>query len=76
MRQDSGRRFPNRIYWLPQFRGRMKRNLRVGGAFLAVLLVLGAGSSVLHKRAVVHAAGGTQAPRLPSDRSDGVLDFV
>ena len=45
----------------------MKRNLYVGGGFLALLIALGAGSIVLQKRAVVHAAGGTQAPRFEVD---------
>jgi hypothetical protein len=45
----------------------MKRNLYIGGAFLALLIALGAGSTVLQKRAVVHAAGGTQAPRFEVD---------
>ena len=45
----------------------MKRNLYIGGAFLALLLALGAGSMVLQKRAVVHAAGGTQVPRFEVD---------
>jgi len=45
----------------------MKRNLYIGGGFLALLIALGAGSTVLQKRAVVHAAGGTQAPRFEVD---------
>src|ERR1700694_1484576 len=45
----------------------MKRNLYVGGILVAVLVALGVGSVVLQKRAVVHAAGGTQAPRFEVD---------
>src|SRR4029077_5428483 len=45
----------------------MKRNLYVGGIFVAVLVALGIGSVVLQKRAVVHAAGGSQAPRFEVD---------
>jgi DNA-binding beta-propeller fold protein YncE len=45
----------------------MKRNLYVGGIFVAVLIALGVGSVVLQKKAVVHAAGGTQAPRFEVD---------
>ena len=45
----------------------MKRNLSVGATFLAVLVVLGVGSHVLTKKAVVQAAGGTQAPRFEVD---------
>jgi DNA-binding beta-propeller fold protein YncE len=42
----------------------MKRDL---AAFLAVIVALGAGSAVLRKRAVVHAAGGVSAPRFEVD---------
>src|ERR1700680_2195017 len=45
----------------------MKRNLYVGGIFVAVLVALAIGSVVLQKRAVVHAAGGSQAPRFEVD---------
>jgi DNA-binding beta-propeller fold protein YncE len=44
----------------------MKRNLRVGAAFAAVLATLGIGSAVLGKRASVNAAG-VQAPRFEVD---------
>ncbi len=45
----------------------MKRNLYVGGIFVAILIALSFGSTYLQKRAVVHAAGGTQAPRFEVD---------
>src|SRR5438876_2917941 len=45
----------------------MRRNLYIGSVFIAVLVALGVGSAVLGKRAVVHAAGGTQAPRFEVD---------
>ena len=45
----------------------MRRNLYIGSVFIAVLLALGVGSAVLSKRAVVQAAGGTQAPRFEVD---------
>jgi hypothetical protein len=45
----------------------MKRNLYIGGAFLALLLALGTSSILLQKRAVVHAACGNQAPRFEVD---------
>src|SRR6202158_3973512 len=45
----------------------MKRNLYVGGIFVAVLVALGIGSVVLQKKAVVHAAGGVEAPRFEVD---------
>jgi len=44
----------------------MKRNLYVGAALLALLAVLGIGSAVLGKRAVVEAAA-VQAPRFEVD---------
>jgi DNA-binding beta-propeller fold protein YncE len=44
----------------------MKRNLYVGAAFLALLVALGVGSTVLGKRAVVHAAT-VMAPRFEVD---------
>jgi DNA-binding beta-propeller fold protein YncE len=44
----------------------MKRNLRIGLAFVAVLALLGIASHVLHKRATVQAAGVT-APRFEVD---------
>ena len=49
----------------------MKRNLYVGGAFLALVIALGIGSTLLQKRAVVHAAGGAHAPITKQDQ--GVL---
>src|SRR6202047_2400807 len=45
----------------------MKRNLYLGVTFAVVLLALGIGSTLLQKRATVHAAGGTQAPRFEVD---------
>jgi len=45
----------------------MKRNLYVGGTFTVLLIALGIGSALLQKRTVVHAAGGTQAPRFEVD---------
>src|SRR3984885_2077979 len=65
-------RFRNRIVYnsVPsrQRSGRtMKRNLYVGGIFVAALVALGVGSIVLQKRAVVHAAGGSQARRFEVD---------
>ena len=45
----------------------MKRNLYVGGTFAVLLIALGIGSALLQKRTVVHAAGGTQAPRFEVD---------
>src|SRR5579883_689504 len=45
----------------------MKRHLYVGAMFLAALGVLAVGSHVMHKRAVVQAAGGAQAPRFEVD---------
>ena len=45
----------------------MKRNLVIGTTFAVVLLALGIGSTLLQKRAIVHAAGGTQAPRFEVD---------
>jgi DNA-binding beta-propeller fold protein YncE len=45
----------------------MQRDLCVGATFLAVLIALGTGSTVLRKRAVVHAAGGVSAPRFEVD---------
>src|SRR5580698_9365603 len=44
----------------------MKRNWYIGAAFLALLLMLAAGVSVLDRRAVVHAAG-VMAPRFEVD---------
>jgi DNA-binding beta-propeller fold protein YncE len=44
----------------------MKRNVYVGAAFLALLVVLGAGSAVLQKRAAVEAAA-VQAPTFEVD---------
>ncbi len=44
----------------------MKRNYCLGAAFLALLIALGAGSSLLQKRATVEAAG-VQAPRFEVD---------
>jgi DNA-binding beta-propeller fold protein YncE len=44
----------------------MKRNLYVGAAFLALLAVLGIGSAILGKRAVVEAAG-VMAPKFEVD---------
>jgi DNA-binding beta-propeller fold protein YncE len=45
----------------------MRRNLYVGAIFVALLVALGAGSVMLQKKAVVHAAGGVQAPRFEVD---------
>ena len=45
----------------------MKRNLYIGVVFAAVLIALAIGSTLIQKRAVVHAAGGTQAPRFEVD---------
>ncbi len=45
----------------------MKRKIYVGVTFAVVLIALAIGSSLLQKRAVVHAAGGTQAPRFEVD---------
>ena len=45
----------------------MKRNLYVAAIFAALMLALGIGSALLQKRAVVHAAGGVQAPRFEVD---------
>jgi DNA-binding beta-propeller fold protein YncE len=45
----------------------MKRNLWIGAAFVAALVALSAGSALLQKRAVVHAAGSVQAPRFEVD---------
>src|ERR1700726_1263760 len=45
----------------------MKRNLYVGVTLAVVLIALAIGSALLQKRAVVHAAGGTQAPRFEVD---------
>jgi DNA-binding beta-propeller fold protein YncE len=45
----------------------MKRNLYIGVTFVLMLAALGIASAVLQKRAVVHAAGGTQAPRFEVD---------
>ncbi len=45
----------------------MKRNLYVGVTFAVVLIALAIGSALLQKRVVVHAAGGTQAPRFEVD---------
>jgi DNA-binding beta-propeller fold protein YncE len=45
----------------------MKRNLYIGVIFAALLIALAIGSALLQKRAVVHAAGGTQAPRFEVD---------
>ena len=44
----------------------MPRNLRIGATFVAVLVVLAIGSSVLDKRATVKAAG-TMAPKFEVD---------
>ncbi len=44
----------------------MRRNLYVGAAFLALLIALGVGSTVLERRAGVEAAG-VQAPRFEVD---------
>src|SRR6202165_5269502 len=44
----------------------MKRKLYVGVTFAVMLIALGIGSALLQKR-VVHAAGGTQAPRFEVD---------
>src|SRR5437870_6149821 len=44
----------------------MKRNLYVGAALLALLIALGVGSTVLSKKAVVHAATA-MAPRFEVD---------
>ncbi len=44
----------------------MKRNYCLGAAFLALLIALGAGSSLLQKRATVEAAG-VQVPRFEVD---------
>jgi len=44
----------------------MKRNLYIGSAFLAFLIALGIGSTVLERRAAVEAAG-VQAPRFEVD---------
>jgi DNA-binding beta-propeller fold protein YncE len=44
----------------------MKRNLFIGAVFLALLIALGVGSTVLEKRAAVQAAG-IQAPRFEVD---------
>src|SRR5580700_3487179 len=44
----------------------MKRNLYVGATFAVVLIALAIGSALLQKR-VVHAAGGTQAPKFEVD---------
>ena len=45
----------------------MKRKLYVGATFIALLVGLGVGSTVLDRRAKVHAAGGVQAPRFEVD---------
>ena len=45
----------------------MRRNLYVGAILIALLAALGIGSALLQKKAVVHAAGGTQAPRFEVD---------
>ena len=45
----------------------MKRNLQIGAGLLSLVAALGIGSAVLGKKAVVHAAGGTQAPRFEVD---------
>jgi DNA-binding beta-propeller fold protein YncE len=45
----------------------MKRKIYIGVTFAVVLIALAIGSSLLQKRAVVHAAGGTQAPRFEVD---------
>ncbi|HXA66506.1 MAG TPA: hypothetical protein VNV82_15200 [Bryobacteraceae bacterium] len=45
----------------------MKRNFYVGVTFAGVLIALAIGSALLQKHAVVHAAGGTQAPRFEVD---------
>src|ERR1700680_3673197 len=45
----------------------MKRNLYVGVTFAVVLIALAIGSALIQKRVVVHAAGGTQAPRFEVD---------
>ena len=44
----------------------MKRNLYLGSAFLAILIALGVGSTILERRAAVEAAG-VQAPRFEVD---------
>src|SRR5260370_42324262 len=44
----------------------MKRNFYIGAGFLALLIALGAGSSLLSTRAVVEAAG-VAAPRFVVD---------
>ncbi|HLH38698.1 MAG TPA: hypothetical protein VKX39_06085 [Bryobacteraceae bacterium] len=45
----------------------MNRNLRIGATFGAVLVALGAGTTLLDHRSTVSAAGGTQAPRFEVD---------
>ena len=45
----------------------MKRNLLLGATFALTIAVLAIASFVLNKRAVVHAAGGAQAPRFEVD---------
>ena len=45
----------------------MKRNLYVGAIFVALIAMLAIGLAILQKKAVVHAAGGTQAPRFEVD---------
>ena len=45
----------------------MRRNLYIGSVFIALLIALGIGSAVLSRKAVVQAAGGTQAPRFEVD---------
>jgi DNA-binding beta-propeller fold protein YncE len=44
----------------------MKRNLYLGSAFIAILVALGVGSTILERRAAVQAAG-VQAPRFEVD---------
>ncbi len=45
----------------------MKRNLCIAATFAVFLVALGITSAVIQKRAVVHAAGGVQAPRFEVD---------
>jgi DNA-binding beta-propeller fold protein YncE len=44
----------------------MRRNLQIGGAFFGIAILLGIGSAVLSRRAVVHAAA-VMAPRFEVD---------
>jgi DNA-binding beta-propeller fold protein YncE len=46
---------------------RSKRNLYIGATFLALLVALGVGSSLLERRAVAAAASAVEAPRFEVD---------